>query len=213
MKVLLVAPRTDLLLVDEEIQDILRSGLTVTPLVGRVSATELIREMRTGDYDVLWLATHGDNTGIQLSAGEMFPATEMVPHIRDRFSLVVLNTCNGLGVAQLLQEEAGCAVICTLLDVPDTMAYRTGARLASALAESTTVSDAYLASKPGRNREYLYLPALRAAKDSLDALSAEIRDMRQQMHKDGQIRTYLLVVALALHPVTWLIIYLMGRLT
>lgn len=211
MRVLLVAPRSDLLAVDDEIQDILRSGLEVTPLVGRVTATELIRDMRAGDYDVLWLATHGDAEGVQLSNGEMFPATELVPHIRERFSLVVLNTCNGLGIAQLIQEEANASVICTLLNIPDVLAYRTGSRLAAALAESPTIADAYRASKPGRNREYLYLPALNPETAALDIVAKKIDELNRKIDQNDQaaiasvtLLRRLLWASLGLHVPEWI---------
>lgn len=185
MRVLLVAPRSNLLSVDEEIQDVLRSGLEVTPLVGKVTPTELVREMRDGDYDVLWLATHGNGDGVQLSDGTTFSASELVPHVRDRFTLVVLNTCESLGIAQLFQEEANCAVICTLIKVPDTLAYRTGSRLASALAESPSIVAAYKASKPGRNREYLYLPSLSPGQDAIESLTMSIRELTSKVEQSA----------------------------
>jgi hypothetical protein len=214
MRVLFVAPRSDLLLVDEEIQDVLRSGLDVTPLVGRVTATELLRDMRAADYDVLWLATHGNNDGIQLSPTEFLPATELVAHVRDRFSLVVLNTCESLGIAQLFQEEANASVICTLLKIPDTLAYRTGSRLAHALAESPTIAGAYLASKPGRNREYLYLPALRTSSETLENLLMKIDLLTKSVEQEAQtsaativLLRRLLYVSMALHVPEWLALW------
>jgi hypothetical protein len=212
MRVLLVAPRTDLLLVDEEIQDVLRSGLEVTPLVGRVTRSEFVREMRAGEYDVLWLATHGNSEGIQLSSGEMIPATELVAHVRERFTLVVLNTCSSLNIAQIIQEEANAGVICTLIDVPDAQAYTTGSRLASALAESATIAAAYLAAKPGRNRSYLYLPSLLPSADSLEVLAGEMRELKSMFEglkvsyeRDRDWQRKALILALVLHPVSWLV--------
>ena len=202
MRVLLVAPRkNDLLSVDEEIQDILASNLEVSTLMGRVSATELLRKMRDGDFDVLWLATHGDDDGIELSGLERISAAELVPQVRGRFSLVVLNTCNGLGIAQLLQEEANVGVICSLVGVGDNAAYQFGSRLASALAESITIADAYLASKPGRNSTYLYLPALRVSQDSIDSLLMEIRHLKTQITREVVWLRRLLWSSLAAHIV------------
>jgi hypothetical protein len=205
MRVLLVAPRSNLLSVDEEIQDVMRSGLTVTPLLGNVSATDLIRDIKARDYDCLWLATHGNSDGIELSNGEMFPATELVAHVRERFSLVVLNTCDSLGIAQLFQEEANVGVICTLLKVPDTLAYRTGSRLAAALYETSTVAEAFLASRPGRNREYLYLPSLLPSQDSFDSLLVEMRTLKEMFERQRTWERRALLLALGLHPVSWLV--------
>jgi hypothetical protein len=124
MRVLLVAPRTDLKLVDEETQDILRSGLDVTPLVGEVTSRELLREIRAGAYDVLWLATHGEKQanvlgatkyGILLSDGYL-DSSELVAQVRGKFSLVYLNTCTSFKIAQAIQEEANVTVVGTLFD-------------------------------------------------------------------------------------------------
>lgn len=181
-RVLLVAPRSDLLSVDAEIEDVMRSGLIVDPLLGNVTNTALLRRIREGEYDALWFATHGSAEGIKLSDG-MLSASALVPLVRDRFSLVFLNTCNSLPVAQMLQEEANVSVICTLLDVPDLQAYQTGSNLATALAESSSVAEAYTASKPGQNRSYLYLPLLGPPHDSLSGVLVAIADLRAEIKK------------------------------
>ena len=218
MRVLLVAPRSNLLEVEAEIEDVMRSGLTVDPLIGNVTRTALLRRMREHDYDVLWLATHGSADGVQLSDG-ILSASALVQQVRDRFTLVVLNSCSSLSIAQLLQEEANTGVICTLIDVPDVQAYQTGSRLSSALAESSTVVEAYLASKPGGNRSYLYLPALSASQDSIDTLIAALNELKAEMvkdrvgaAKDRRLARWLITVSVALHPVTWLVWYAVGRL-
>jgi len=125
VRVLLVAPQSNLLLVQAEIQDVLRSGLAVTPLIGDVTSTQLLREIKSGDFDVLWFATHGgeyDRTtgrfvrdlklieplprietdyGVQLSDG-MLSMSELTALVRERFRLVVLNTCDSYQIAQQL---------------------------------------------------------------------------------------------------------------
>jgi len=229
LRVLLVAPRkNDLHAVDEEIQDIYRSGLQVTPIVGKVTAAELAREIRGGEFDVLWLATHGDDSGIELSGLERISASELVPMVRGRFSLVVLNTCNGLGIAQMLQEEANVGVICALVGIGDSVAYQFGSRLATALVETDSIADAYLASKPGRNANYLHLPALRQTQQSIDNLlmelknlKAEIERLRAEMQLERarerrQERRWWLMVATLLvvfYPAAWLLMWaIIGRL-
>jgi hypothetical protein len=180
LRVLLVAPRTNLLLADEEVQDITRSGLIVTPLLGNVTRSELLRDIKGGAYDVLWFATHGSAEGIQLSDG-MLAAHDLVPLIRERFRLVILNTCSSLLTAQQIQEDANVGVICTITDVPDPQAYQMGSLLASHLAAGKSVHDAYKLSKRGGNRIYLYLPALSPTEDVIDSLVSEIRDLRLQL--------------------------------
>ncbi len=218
MRVLLVAPRTGLLLVEEEVEDITRSGLTVDLMLGSVTSLDLIRRLKQREYDVLWLATHGDKDGVLLSDG-LFSASELVPQVRDRFSLVVLNSCSSLAVAQLLQEEANVSVICTLLEVPDRQAYQTGSRLASALGETNNLAVAYRASKPGNNRSYLYLATLTPSQDSIDSLIGEIRELRTQLtaigtsaSKDRMVARWAIGTLAVLQPLSWLIWYVtLGR--
>jgi hypothetical protein len=212
LRVLLVAPRTNLLLADEEVQDITRSGLTVSLLIGNVTRSELLRDIKAGSFDVLWFATHGNAEGIQLSDG-MLAAHDLVPLIRERFRLVILNTCSSLLTAQQIQEDANVGVICTMTDVPDTQAYQMGSLLASHLAAGKTIQDAYRLSKRGGNRIYLYLPALLPTEDAFDSLVAEIRDLRKQLESQtaeqvkANKRLYWIVVgiaaALAMNLITW----------
>lgn len=208
MKVLLVAPRkNDLYSVDEEVQDILRSGLNVKTLLGRVTATELIREIRDGDFDVLWLATHGDSGGIELSGTERITAAELVPHVRGRFTLVVLNSCDGLGIAKLIQEEANVGVICSLINVSDQAAYKFGSRLSSALAETPSIAEAYLTSRFGHNDSYLYLPALMPQDDSFEKLLIEIHGLRTEMQKERRAWRMIAIGAVAFYPAAWLVMW------
>jgi hypothetical protein len=207
MKVLLVAPATNLLLAYEEVQDVSRSGLTVTPLLGNVTRVELLRDIKAGAYDVLWLATHGSAEGVQLSDG-MLPAGDLLPMVRERFKLVVLNTCSSLLTAQLIQEEGGVGVICTIADVPDVQAYAMGSLLASHLAAGKSIADAFRLSKRGGNRIYLYLAALVADDDVLSGLLGEVRDLRAAVDRAKSWDRKALLWALALHPVSWIVWYL-----
>ena len=204
MKVLLVAPASNLLLAYEEVQDIARSGLVVTPLLGNVTRTELLREIKSGSYDVLWLATHGSADGIQLSDG-MLPAGDLVPLVRERFKLVVLNTCSSLATAQLIQEEGNAGVICTIADVPDQVAFAMGSLLAGHLAAGKSVSEAFRLSKRGGNRLYLYLAALVIDSDALKLVLDKVEALGLAVDRDKVWMRRALIVALALHPVSWVV--------
>ncbi len=156
MRVLLVAPSTDLLLVDAEVQDVLTSGLDVTPMLGDVSRIDLTRTLRGSDFDVLWFATHGDKTGILLSDG-VLSASTLTQLVRGKIATVFMNTCDSYDTAQMLQNETGATIICTVKEVPDQEAYHTASRFAEALAETGDEREAYDQSKPGNNRAYLFL--------------------------------------------------------
>jgi hypothetical protein len=224
MKVLLVAPRTDLKLVDEEAQDILRSGLDVTPLVGEVTSRELLREIRAASYDVLWLATHGEKRtnifnqveyGIHLSDG-FLPASELVAQVRGKFSLVYLNTCTSYRIAQEIQIDAGVSVVGTLLDVPDRAAYQTGSLFAAALAEGLTPEAAYLRSMPGGERVYMYLGSLQPAASSLDLIVKRFDKLEEKISHDYavamksvELSRWLLWISLGLHVPEWIALWIL----
>ena len=156
MRILLTAPRTDLTLADAEVQAIIRSGLDVTPLLGDVRHVDFVRDVQADDYDVLWLCTHGTSEGVHLSDG-ILSASMLTPLVRDRFDVVILNTCESVQTAIMLQNETGAEVICTVEVVPDIAAYQTGALLARSLADTGDLETAYNASRPGGNRTYLRL--------------------------------------------------------
>lgn len=157
MKILLVAPRTTLLYADAEIESILRSGNPVTPMIGNVTVSRFLFEVLASKYDVLWLCTHGTKDGILFSDG-LLTASELTPLVRNRFSLVVLNTCDSIDVAQMIQNETESSVIATIREVPDREAFQTGALFARALSIQT-VTAAYTDARPGNNRTYVHLAA------------------------------------------------------
>jgi hypothetical protein len=224
MRVLLVAPRTELKLVDEEAQDILRSGLDVTPLVGEVTSRELLREIRAASYDVLWLATHGEKRvnvfnqmeyGIWLTDGFM-PSSELVAQVRGKFSLVYLNTCTSYRIAQEIQIDAGVSVVGTLLDVPDRAAYQTGSLFAAALAEGLSPEAAYLRSMPGGERIYMFLGSLKPSTSTLDLIVNRFDKLEQKISHDYAVALrsvvlsrWLLWVSLGLHVPEWIALWIL----
>lgn len=158
MKVLLIAPRNDLKLANAETQDLLRSGLEVTPIFSPVSQVTLTREIRGGQWDGLWLAGHMDADGnFLLDEKERLSASALTALVRGRFSWVYLNTCQSVKTAQMLQNETGADVICTIVELPDEEAYRTGSLFADALARLDNARLAYDDSRPGANGVYVYL--------------------------------------------------------
>ncbi len=160
MRVLLIAPRTDLFFADAEVQAILRSGLSVTPRLGEVRHADVLADIDTDAYDVLWFCGHMTAEGLLLSDGPLSSA-ELAPIVRGRFGLVVLNSCNSRDTAELLQIETDAAVIATVIDVPDRLAFQTGVLFARELARSGDIPTAYDASKPGNNRIYVYLAGVK----------------------------------------------------
>lgn len=187
MKVLLVAPtQPDLPNALDEVQDIVNSGLTVHPLLGQVRHVDVLREITLGKYDVLWLATHGNDEGVLLSDG-LLPSSLLTSLARGRVRLVILNTCSSIHAAQMIQNETRATVICTVADVPDREAYQTGALLARALADTGRIDVAYERSKPGGNRTYLLLAARVGGRivdeNGLTGLGNDMKELSKAMNE------------------------------
>ena len=75
LRILLVAPsQASLPESTQEVDAIVNSGLTVQLLQSHVSQRDLIQQLATpGKFDVLWLATHIDTSGIVLSNDVLSP--------------------------------------------------------------------------------------------------------------------------------------------
>jgi hypothetical protein len=157
VRIFLVAPKSSLGHVPDEVQDIIESGLGIdASLLGDVTYTEFVRRIRIAKSDCLWLAMHGSADGWQFVGGQV-TGSMLAALIRGRFSYVYLNTCQSLMPAQILQNEGHVDVVCTVKNVDDLAAYSTGSLMAAALAQSDNFREAYERSKPANNTDYLYL--------------------------------------------------------
>lgn len=162
IKVLMVVPSTNLPLANAETQDVQRSGLEVTPVYSPVGLVTFTREVLASNHDGLWMAGHMDSAGnFLLDGGEMISPSALTSLVRGRFQWVFLNSCQSIFAAQGLQNETDADVICTVIDVPDIDAYRTGSLFANWLARLGDIRAAYEQSRPGANRIYLYLSSAR----------------------------------------------------
>lgn len=193
MKTLLIAPRTDLPNVDAEVQAILRSGLDVTPRLGDVRHSDVLADVTSGEYDAFWHAGHTTKDGLLLTDG-ILSSSELTPLIRNRFELVVLNSCDSQQTAQMLQNETEAAVVATVVAVPDRLAFQTGALFARELARTGDISTAYQAAKPGNNRQYVLLGW--GKKKVVDERSLDERLDRLEVALNQTQRTLARVVAL-----------------
>lgn len=156
VRILLLAPRTDLFYADAEVQAVLRSGLEVTPRLGDVRHGDVLNDITSGEYDGFWFSGHTTSAGLMLSDG-VLSAEELTPLIRGHFELVVLNSCDSQQTAQMLQNETEATVVATVIEVPDRLAFQTGALFARELAKTGDIPTAYQAAKPGNNRTYVLL--------------------------------------------------------
>jgi hypothetical protein len=156
-KCLVIAPESDLEHADAEIQRVI-NALHPEVLMGTVTTNNVLDCVQRSDpFDVVWFLGHSGPTGIQLSDGVLSPAhlTQILRPCPP--ALVVLNSCSSYFIANQLHDDIRCAVICTLIGIPDLDAYITGTSLARALAQGMSVPDAYAASKPSDSRTYMLL--------------------------------------------------------
>ena len=203
MRTLLIAPHTDLSAAEREVQHVI-NALSPTVLIGAVTVHDVLAALSAGQYDTVWFACHGSEDGVQLSDGLLPTATLAQLLRRNTPALVVLNTCSSLPVAMSLYSTLHCAVVATVVAVPDSTAYITGTLFARALAGGASVADAYEQSLPGDNRIYVLLNGkirmgtssdtddlkamLAQAMQCNDRVHAAIESLRREVHATYQPR-------------------------
>lgn len=155
--VLIIAPSTDLPNADAETQRII-NALHPEVLLGRVTVSDVLDCVQSSTFDIIWFLGHSAADGLQLSDGGILSPSHLAQILRQSPpSLVVLNSCSSLHTAMRVHDDVQCAVVCTVLDIPDVDAYITGASLANALAQGLDVNQAYQVSRPSANRQYILL--------------------------------------------------------
>lgn len=209
MNVLLIAPDLGLPAALDEVRAV-SAALRPVILSGEVRRRDVLEALRGHTWHVVWFATHGDSTGIQLSDGPI-AVSDLTAVVRASGAwLVVLNTCSSRLIGLELHYELGVSVITTQAEVTDATAYQTGALLAQALAENSDPVAAFSASKPGQGQNYLLFHSghdertetktilmlnewgsrLSSKIDEMDRrFGREIKEMRQEMDAlSGNVR-------------------------
>lgn len=192
LRTLLIAPGSNLAYVGEEVQRV-ANALHPQLLFGNVTAVGVLDALGS-PFDVVWIASHGTEEGIQLSDG-LLVTPQLVQMLRQHPPrLVVLNSCNSLQVAMQLHDEIGAAVICTVVSIPDKEAFVTGSALAHALAAGNDIAQAYTVSKPGRNRQYVLLNGsvrLNGDDDNDDTKRLIMQMFAEQSRRIGKVESRL----------------------
>jgi hypothetical protein len=126
-----------------------------------VDEAALARKIAEQHFDILWFATHGNAEGIALVNG-FLGIDQLAPYVRtSQASLVVLNSCESLWVANQLQQECRCDVVATISKLDDATAARTAGMFATNLLRTGDPRTAYELSKPGNNQNYIYITRYR----------------------------------------------------
>jgi len=156
MNVLLVAPASDLAFVDAEVQAVV-NALHPTMLFGNSATIDAVMHaLQAEAYDLIWFACHGTEEGLDLADG-FLAREDLTQFLRGSSAAVFLNSCNSLGVAIDLHDELSVSVICSIVKIPDEDAYHTGSLMAGHLAAGHDLRQAYDLSRPGRNRQFVFL--------------------------------------------------------
>lgn len=156
LRTIVIAPKTDLLLVQAEVSAVInRLGAQI--LDGEIDADDVLEKLDE-QWDCIWFAAHGDENGIHLSKGVILTASRLTSFIRTAgASLVVFNTCSSYQVAQTIYNELLIDFVCTIRRIPDEEAFFTGKQFAIHLARGKTPHEAYLAAKTGGNLDYIFI--------------------------------------------------------
>lgn len=163
MRLLLIAPelKSDVIRSQQEalMRDIQSSELQAKFLQGAVSRSDVIRELRSGRYDVLMAMTHGYAQGIQLAPGAWLEPQHLASLARFGVSLVVLLACDSNVAGQAVMSNAQVDTICHVAALDSEDAYLIGSLLVQGLADGLTNREAYERARPGNDTEFLFLAA------------------------------------------------------
>jgi hypothetical protein len=162
---------------------------------GPVTERDVRDAASDGTYDGIWFATHADGNQVLLSEGSLSEAALVAYVAASGAAWCFLNTCQSIALGKRLIDQTQADVICTITDTPDGDAMRTGVLFARQLNLLGDPREAYERSKPGDDRNYLYLDNYRqrqmAAVGSAglypaqDRLQATMDDMRKDLAKVG----------------------------
>lgn len=156
-KTLVVAPKTDLLLVDDEVAIVINKLGAQICSGSDANLHGLLRFLRD-PFDIIWFATHGDEKGVYLTDG-ILSISEITTMIRSAGArLTVFNTCASRPVALTIHDELKTDFVCTVKRIPDRTAFVTGAVFAQKIADGLSFEDAFKKARPGQDSTYTYIP-------------------------------------------------------
>lgn len=187
MRIFLIAPdNPNLPNVQVEVAAIARQHECVK-LVGEVRDTDIgtaIAKMRDDGFqpDIMWFVSHGNQSGILLSDG-MISISGIVQYVSAASPrLCVLNTCASEDIATAIASDTHVDIICTIAEINDTDAMRTGRLLSSELVTNDNFEDAYNRVRPISGR-YRYVRAGRITINRSAETDAAMRREMQELTK------------------------------
>ncbi len=146
--VALIAPDSQLDYTEAEVRA-LSQALRPVALRNGVTVQHVVDLLTSQPWDVIWFACHGAREGVLLTDGLLSTSTLIQLCKQAGAGLVVLNTCESEQVGAWIYMQTNAAVICTVAETDDRVAYVTGTLLAKALAQGLDIETAYNRSRPG----------------------------------------------------------------
>lgn len=181
LRVLVIAPKTDLVLVEAEVAAVV-NYLRAILLNGDLTADDVLNKLEE-QWDVIWFAAHGDEEGIHLSDGPL-SSSLLTSFIRTAgASLVVFNTCSSFQVAQAIYNELLIDLVCTIRPIPDREAFFTGKQFAIHLGRGLSPHEAYLEAKLGGNKDYVFMNRRERATPNPAVTSVEMAELSEELRR------------------------------
>ena len=212
----MIAPASTLAYQDGEVERLV-NVLGASLLIDNVTIRTVLDKRREG-FDSIWFVGHGGPDGIVLEDG-VLSASTLVQSLRQAPpKLIVVNTCESIRMAVRLHESLRCAVVSTIVRIPDESAFVTSVKLADALVSGLDVSAAYEAACPDSNIEYVLLNGVarmngKGPSDDTNRLLLQlasqvgelqdaIKELRKKLHHtSGQITAFVFAWVLLFLPV------------
>jgi alkanesulfonate monooxygenase SsuD/methylene tetrahydromethanopterin reductase-like flavin-dependent oxidoreductase (luciferase family) len=172
--VLVVAPDIGLPWAANEARHIVNT-LGAKIVSGKVTIADIMDKVDAGNFDVLWFATHGNESGISLS-DDMLPADVLAQMARRcGAKLVFLNACSSERVANAIYAAVQVPVICAIAETMDHLAYFTAHAFANDIAKLSDpeVADFRKAFQRSRTQNFRMVPEMGNERGTLDAATVE----------------------------------------
>jgi hypothetical protein len=196
-RVLFVAPDDKSLQVIPELDALEDLDYQPRVLQGQVTDERLYDAARSGRYDVIHFACHGDPACLVLSGGIRLNANGVLQVARQAGAKIVfINACDSARIGQKLVNAGIPVAIATLDEVEDSIAKQTAAAFYTMLAQSNDVHAAYLAACGGDTMysfhadggyEAIVTGPLMARLATIDTAIRDSQADRSAMHRDMQM--------------------------
>ncbi len=136
------------------------SGVTVLP--PSVTESDIQDALHRDTYDVLWVASHGSESGVLLSRGQYLDLDGLAQYVRSGgVQAVYLGTCDSEDIALKLHDATNADVVAWIGQVEDGAAARRSILFARELVRHGDFRKAFDATHGTRTDKAIYVPSHR----------------------------------------------------